>query len=78
VLLGKNRNIGNLTATSGRSEPFQRKSTPENIADITDVDAVTERLREVSTSDTYAELDERQRIAVKTYLDTVDGKVERW
>ncbi len=51
---------------------------PQNIADFTDVDAVTERLREVSTSDAYAELNERQRIAVKTYFDTVDGKVERW
>ena len=49
---------------------------PKNIADFTDADAVTERMREVIASEAYSELEERQQIAVKLYLDAVDGKVE--
>lgn len=51
---------------------------PKNIADFTDIEAVTARLRDVRRSVAFSELEERQKIAVKLYLDTVDGKVEEW
>ncbi len=50
----------------------------KNIADFTNIEDITARAREVMASDAYAELEERQRIAVKIYLDIVDGKIERW
>lgn len=51
---------------------------PNNISDFTDAEDVTARLRDVKASAGFEELEERQQIAVKLYLDTVDGKVERW
>ena len=50
--------------------------TPRNIADFTDPEVVVARLRDVMASDAYSQLEERQQIAVKLYLDTIDGKVE--
>ncbi len=51
---------------------------PKNIGDFTDTEGVIARLRDVKASVAFSELEERQQIAVKLCLDTVDGKVENW
>ena len=46
----------------------------KNIEVFTDVQAITPRVRNLLTSDTFSQLSDKQKLAVKTFLDEVDGK----
>ena len=48
----------------------------ENVSDFVNVDQIVPRLRSILSSASFKELDERKRLAVRTFLDTYDGKIK--
>lgn len=50
---------------------------PQSIAEFVNIDSITPRLRELLDSSEFTELNEEAQRAVRLYLDTLDGKVER-
>lgn len=48
----------------------------ENVGDFVNVDQIVPRLRSILSSTAFKDLNEREQLAVRTFLDTHDGKIK--
>ena len=49
----------------------------KEVNDFADIDSIVPRIRKLMESSQYDHLTEREKIALKTFIDTVDGKAEK-
>jgi predicted KAP-like P-loop ATPase len=52
------------------------KTSLKSIGDFVPVKEIEQRVRSIVASETFAKLEERQRMALKAFVDTLDGKVD--
>ena len=48
----------------------------KNVEEFVDLKEVESRIRKILSSSDFKELDERKKLAIKTFLDTIDGKIK--
>jgi len=48
----------------------------KNIEDFVPVKEIELKVREIVSSDKYEKLTEQQKLALRTFVDTVDGKIK--
>jgi len=63
-------------SSSGNDNEINWRINEKSIGEIVNLKNIVPRIRKISSSSYFKELDERKRIAIKTFLDTVDGKIK--
>ena len=48
----------------------------KNVEEFVDLKDVELRIRKIFFSSDFKELDDRKKLAIKTFLDTIDGKIK--
>ena len=48
----------------------------KNIARFVDLEEITPRIRSISSSQEFKDLDERKKLAIQTFVETIDGKIK--
>ena len=48
----------------------------KNVEEFVDLKEVESRIRKILSSSDFKELDERKKLAIKTFIDTIDGKIK--
>ena len=61
---------------SDYAEKINWKINIKNIEEFVDLKEVEPRIRKISSSKDFEELDERKKLAIKIFLDTIDGKIK--
>jgi len=59
-----------------RTSTIHWRISTKNIASFVDINDIEPRLRRILSTDSFAQLDDRKQLAVKTFLDTLDGKIK--
>lgn len=65
--------------SSGMTDYVERVSwriNIDNVADFVELDEVDKRLRKIQSSPKYNELRAKEKLAIKTFIDTRDGKIK--
>jgi len=48
----------------------------KNVEEFVDLKEVEPRIRKISSSSDFEQFDARKKLAIKTFLDTIDGKIK--
>jgi len=48
----------------------------ENVKEFVDLKEIESRIRNISSSSDFEQLNDRKKLAIKIFLDTVDGKIK--
>ncbi len=48
----------------------------ESIGKFVDIEEVEPRIRKIYSSSDFEQLDDQKKLAIKTFLDTIDGKIK--
>ena len=48
----------------------------KNVGDFVNVEQIVPRLRKILSSDIFNQLEDRKQLAIRTFLDTYDGKIK--